>query len=489
MAWTTSPSRLKRKKTIAKLASLLLLALLAAPAGAKVRLGVVVSVDQMRADYLDRVFARVRDEGAVFTQARHTHIPTETAPGHAAISTGRLPDEHGIVGNDWYDRVAGKDAYCVGDAPFGLGPEHLSGPTLADGLKAAEPAARVFSVSSKDRSAVLLGGRKADIVLWFDRNAGEFVTSAYYRRPAWLDAFNAGLTKSGRLAKVDGRTPSSVMATPVLDQVLHDLVRELLEREKVGRGPGTDLLMISFSGTDTVGHSHGMQSAAMDAQLASLDQEFASLLKELEAASGGDLALALSADHGAAPEPEGPLGKAAGMRRFDWLAFGKSLEAALQKKWPAPGRRIVSYQVPHLYFDPVFIEKAGLAKIAKVLAKVDGVHAVYRADALAAGVYDADPLAPVLKRSVRADRSGDVFVITKPDVLLHDKVPGTSHGSPWDYDARVPLAFWGKGVKPGRVNAPAAVIDLAPTMARLLGFDYPPARGAAVRLEALAEAR
>lgn len=450
----------------------------------------VVVVDQMRADYLDRVFARLREEGAVFANARHTHMPTETAPGHAAISTGRLPDVHGIVGNDWYDRALGREVYCVGDEVFGIGPEHLGGPVLADAFKAADPRARVFALSSKDRSAVLLGGRKADLALWFDRHKGEFTTSGYYRRPAWLDAFNAGLKKSGRLPVADGKVSSALMASPVLDQVTRELASELVRREKVGRGASSDLLLVSFSGTDTVGHSHGIDSAEMTVQLASLDREFTLLLGELEKASGGDLVLALSADHGAVPEPEGAGGKAAGMRRLDWVAFGKSLEEALQKAWPAPGKSwIISYQVPHLYFDPVLLGQAGLDKVAQALSRVDGVHAAYVPQDVYARRHDADGLASVLRRSLRGDRSGDLLLVTRADVLLHDKVPGTSHGSPWDYDVRVPLVFWGKGVKKARVETPAAVIDLAPTLGRLLGFDYPAAEGGAVRLEAIAEAR
>ncbi|MCM2304362.1 MAG: alkaline phosphatase family protein, partial [Elusimicrobia bacterium] len=127
--------------------------LFASAADAAVRLGAVVVVDQMRPEYLDRSdlpdggFRRLRREGAVFTSARHLHIPTETAPGHAAISTGRSPAVHGIVANDWFDRTAGSETYCMADAAFGLGPEHLRGPTLADALKASEPGARVFAVS------------------------------------------------------------------------------------------------------------------------------------------------------------------------------------------------------------------------------------------------------------------------------------------------------------------------------------------------------
>lgn len=446
----------------------------------------VVSVDQMRAEYLDRVFSRLRSEGAVFTQARHTHVPTETGPGHAAISSGRLPRTHGIVGNDWYDRALGRETYCLEDSLYGLGPDHMQGPTLADGLKAVSPASRVFAVSSKDRSAITLGGRKADLALWFDRKKGEFVTSSYYRRPAWLDRFNARLKKSGRLALKDGRVSSADLASPVLDQVTRELVSELVARERPGRGPAPDLLLVSFSGTDTVGHSHGISGEPMRAQLESLDKEFSILLAQLEKASGGSLVLALSSDHGAAPEPEGEAGKALGIRRFAWGAFGKSLEAALQERWPSPSRRIVSNQVPHLYFDPAFAAEAGLEDIAETLGALDGVHRVYVPSGVLAGRYDADPLAQRLKMSIRPDRSGDLFLIVKEDVLLHDKVPGTSHGSPWDYDARVPLVFWGRGVKAGRYDAPAAVVDLAPTMARLLGFDYPAGDGGAVRVEALA---
>lgn len=484
-----SPSRSKRKKTIARIATFALLVLLAAPVAAKTRLAVVVAVDQMRPEYLDRVFARVREEGAVFTQARHTHLPTETAPGHAAISTGRLPVTHGIVGNDWFDHENGKDVYCVADAVFGIGPEHLSGPTMADALKAASPESRVFSLSSKDRSAVLLGGRKADLALWFDRQKGEFTTSGYYRRPAWLAAFNAKLKASGKLALKEGKVPSAVMASPALDVVTRELASELVRREKVGRGPSLDLLLVSFSGTDTVGHTHGIESAEMAAQLASLDKEFTVLLGELEKASGGELVLALSSDHGAAPEPERPLGKAQGIRRLDWLEFGKSLEATLQAKWPSADKRwIVSYQVPHLYLNRSLLARQDTRAVAAVLAKASGVHQVYVPADVQAGRHDADPLADVLKRSIRADRTGDLFLVTAEGVLLHDKIPGTSHGSPWAYDAAVPLAFWGKGVKKGRYDAPAAVVDLAPTFARLFGLDYPAGDGGAVRLEALAEA-
>jgi len=467
--------------------------LLASSAEAAVRLGVVVVVDQMKPEYLDRSdlpdggFRRLRREGAVFSQARHLHLPTETGPGHAAISTGRSPAVHGIVANDWYDRVAGSDTYCVADSVYGIGPEHLQGPTLADALKAAKPGARVFSVSGKDRGAVLLGGRKADIVLWFDRFKGEFTTSSYYRRPFWLDAFNAGLKKKGLLPSVNGRVAKALISSPAYDAALEQLVAELLTRERVGKGAATDLLLVSFSGTDLVGHAHGTEVPEMDAQLKSLDGILGRLLARAEKASGGSLALALSSDHGAIPAPEDASGKAAGVRRLNWMTFGENLEKALQAKWPLQDARwIVSNQVPYLYLNRRAAEARGLewggflAQAAKVLAAVDGLDSV-----IVPGTRGT-PFDDQIRRSYDPSRSGDLIAIMAKGVLLHDKAPGTSHGTPWDYDARVPLVFWGRGVRAGVVDAPAATVDLAPTLGRLLGLDYAPGEGSSVRAEALA---
>ncbi len=469
---------------------------LGSPAQAAVRLGVVVVIDQMRPESLDRSdlpdggFRRLRREGAVFTDARHLHIPTETGPGHAAISTGRGPAVHGIVANDWYDRVAGTETYCVADSAYGIGPEHLRGPTLADALKASSPRARVFSVSGKDRAAVLLGGRKADLVLWFDRFSGEFTTSPYYRRPSWLAAFNAELKKKNLLPVRGGRVPKDLIASPAYDAALDLLISELIARERVGRGPATDLLLISYSGTDLVGHRYGLEVPEMDAQLRSLDLILGRLLKRLEKASGGSLALAFSSDHGAIPAPEDASGKALGVRRLDWDAFGASLEKTMQEKWPLPNAPwILSNEIPHLYLNRRAAEGRGLEwndfldRAAKLLSGVDGVAAAY-----VPGEKGA-PFPELTRRSYDPGRSGDLFVIMGQNVLLHDMVPGTSHGTPWDYDARVPLIFWGRGVRAGRTASPAATVDLAPTLGRLLGLDYPLGEGAAVRTEAFAASR
>lgn len=455
----------------------------------------MVVVDQMRADYLERDpafsggFKRLAMEGAVFTQTRHLHIPTETGPGHAAISTGRAPITHGIVANDWYDRAAGADTYCVADDPYGIGPGHLDGPTLADALKAARPAARVFSVSGKDRAAVLLGGRRPDLALWLDRSKGVFTTSSYYRRPAWLDAFNARLAASKLLPLENGKLSAKVLASAAVDEATARLVEELAARERLGRGPDTDLLLVSFSATDTVGHRYGTEAPEMAAQLRALDAILGRLLAEWTKDASGSIDLAFSADHGAIPAPEDPSGRALGVRRLDWDAFGKAMEDALQKRWPAPGEKwILSESVPHVYLNRALSMKRGLdwrdfrREAAKILGGLDGVGRVILTEDVPS-LPDSDPLAAVLRRSVRADRSGDLYVIIAENYLLHDQPTGTSHGTPWDYDARVPLVFWGRGIAAAHLSAAASPMDIAPTLGRMLGLDYPARDGGTLRSE------
>jgi hypothetical protein len=297
----------------------------------------------------------------------------------------------------------------------------------------------VFAVSGKDRGAVILGGRKADLVLWFDRFKGEFTTSSYYKRPSWLSAFNAELKKKDLLPVKGARVPKELIASPAYDVALDLLVVELIKRERVGRGASTDLLMVSYSGTDLVGHTHGLEAAEMDAQLASLDAITGRLLARLEKASGGSLALAFSSDHGAIPSSEDAAGKALGVRRLHWEKFGTSLEKTMREKWPlTDGSWILSNQIPHLYLNRRAAEARGLEwddflkQAAKLLSGVDGFDGVYVAGS--AGT----PFDDQFRRSYDPGRSGDLFAIMGRNVLLGEAPPGTSHGTPWDYDARVP---------------------------------------------------
>ncbi len=456
------------------------------------RLGVVVVMDQMRSDYLERDpafnggFKRLAAEGAVFTEARHLHVPTETGPGHAAISTGRAPATHGIVANDWFDRAAGAQVYCVADDPYVVGPGRLSGPTLADALKSQDIRARVFAVAGKDRSAVLLGGRRPDLVLWLDKSRGVFTTSTYYRRPEWLDAFNAELIKSGLLSRGDSDQSPAISA---IDEATARLISELTRRERLGRGPSTDLLLVSFSATDLVGHAYGTEAPQMVSQLRALDAILGRMMHEWEAASSGSLALALTADHGAIPSPEDASGKRLGVKRISHRDLAAAMEAALQARWPAADQKwIVFSGVPHLYLNRALAAKRGLdwlalrREAAQALGKIDGISRVLVTGEISL-LDDSDPLNAVLRRSVREDRAGDLMVLLGENILLHDHPTGTSHGTSWSYDARVPLVFWGRGIRAARSEAASSPLDIAPTLARLLGVRYAAGDGGALRVE------
>lgn len=462
------------------------------------RLGIVVVVDQMRADYLERDpsfvggFKRLVREGLVFTNAAHLHLPTETAPGHAAIATGRAPVTHGIVANEWYDRALGTTTYCVADAPYGIGPGHLDGPTLADALKASRPKARVFAVSGKDRTAVILGGRHPDLVLWLDKRKGAFATSSYYRRPEWLDAFNSKLAASGLLPLKNGKVPADVLASPAVDAATARLIDELMEKEHVGRGADTDLLLVSFTSTDLVGHRYGIEAPEMAAQLRALDGILGRQLTAWQKASDGRLVLALSADHGAIPSDADPSGKRLGVKRVAWTGLEKRMEAALQARWPAPGAAwVLNDSLPHLYLDRALAARRGLDWGAFLRGASESLAKLPEIDraVVARDVPDLDPksaFAAVLKRSVREDRAGDLIVILRGGYLLDDSPAGTTHGTLWGYDANVPLVFWGAGVTAARSDASSSPLDIAPTLGSLLGLSYPAGDGGVLRPELVA---
>lgn len=462
-------------------------------AAEKPRLVVVVVVDQMRADYLERFstewkggFKRLREEAAVFAEARHGHVPTETGPGHAAILTGRHPNGHGIVGNEWLDLASGATAYCAGDSLHGFGPERLLAYTLGDALKAADAKSKVASLSGKDRSAIFLGGKRPDLALWYHRGLGEFGTSSYYARPGWLDGFNERLKrKGGPLHGRDAKALRLFIREPAIDEVLGDLVLKAAAALDLGGDAHTDLLAVSFSGTDYAGHDHGIDSPQMKAQLLTVDLQLGRLMKELESRAGvGRVMLALSADHGAIPEPEGPTGKALKTSRLPAGELYASLEKALQYHFPAKEPWLVSPYHPHYYLNRAQSKRVHpdwrvfLRQAAEVLRGAPHVSEVY----VPGEIPDNDPFAEVFRRSVYPGRSGDLMVRVDEGVSVSWD-PATDHGSPYDYDARVPLVFWGPAFKSVSVNGPVAVADLSATLAHVLGVSFP--SEGTVRSEAL----
>ena len=487
------------------------LAFLPSLAAAVPRLLVVLSVDQMRADYLDRYsgkftsgFKILFETGAVLTSARHDHVPTETAPGHAAILTGRTPDRHGIVGNDWFDRATGKETYCVSDEVHGKGPQNLEAYTLGDILKSKSPKSLVVSFSLKDRAAILMGGHKADAAVWWDKSKGEFVTSSYYARPAWLDDFNAKLkVPGGPLAGAPTTFFSKLLDTPKADRLLLDLVERAILEYPLGEDEATDILIVGFSGTDYVGHTYGPDSKQMSQQLLALDGEIGELLKVLGSKNG--VAVALTADHAVMPLPESAWGKEVKAKRLMDKDLQAAAEKALQALQPAPGQNwVLGLSMPNLFVNRELARSRGLdwglwlRQAAQAVGKLDGLSYAYVAGEVRAvaapqapipGMADPRPVeqrfAAEHERSFFPGRSGDLLLLARENVLIAFDKTGTTHGTPYDYDARVPMIFWGADFNTGLYAAPARVTDFAPTLGAALGVPFEPARGSRVWTEVL----
>jgi predicted AlkP superfamily pyrophosphatase or phosphodiesterase len=440
------------------------------------RLLLVVSVDQMRGDYFGKFkftkgFERLRAEGAHFSDAHHAHVPTETGPGHAVILTGKLPAQSGIVGNEWWDRSSGKLIYNMADSVHGTGPENIVTYTLGDAMKAKDPRTKVVGVSLKDRGAITMAGKRADLAVWYEKKKGRAVTSTYYGAPpSWVEKLTA---------------PEAILDSPAGDEFVLKLALEAIERFGLGKDEVTDVLTVSFSSPDYVGHRHGIDGPQLRAQYEALDGVLERLLAVAEKRAGkGRVLVALTADHGVVPSPEDASGQAMGVRRVSWKGFGDKLESELQKIAPAPGRKWLAANVlPNIYLDRALADEMKvdwsdfLDKAAAAAAKLDGVAEVYTSETYT--------VSPVVRRSYYAGRSGDLIVLPRPAVLFTDYVAGTSHGTPHAYDTHVPVLFWGEGIKPGEYKDKAWVADIAPTLARVLGLDFPPVEGSKVRAEAL----
>jgi len=443
-------------------------------ADTKPKLGVVLVVDQMRADYMERFadhgLGRFMKEGAYYENARHEHIPTYTAVGHSAISTGRYPKDHGIVGNDIYDRKTGKTVPFVKDEELGKGPFRLNAATLGDELKKTSAKSVVVSISGKDRSAILMGGKKADVVLWYSKKTGQFKSSSFYGKlPEWVEAWNA----ENKISK-DRR--KSVRKHPHLDQLTLSLARRAVEVMDLGEDDAPDLLFVGLSATDYLGHKVGPYDPLMDTQLKSLDRELGSFLDYLDRKVGANsYTAALSSDHGVLPLPESPEGKAMGARRVSSKDIRRYLESSLQTEYgmPTSGKEWVSgWNPPHVYLNLNSLKRSKRKKLVRRAADLLTVRDEFVWAHPVNSIPSKAEYAEYFRRSLPKGRAGDIAFLVKPGVLLTNYPKGTSHGTPYDYDSRVPIALLGFGVKPARHGREATAVEIAPTLGRLLGVKF-----------------
>ncbi|HEX9011707.1 MAG TPA: alkaline phosphatase family protein [Holophagaceae bacterium] len=503
------------------------------------KLVVVISIDQCSAELIQTYgpeltggLHRLLTDGVQFIEAYQDHGFTETGPGHSVLLSGRFPAHTGIVQNEWLDRATGKVTYCVadeaakpldGDRVHAASNARFLGDTLGDWLQAQVPGARAFSISGKDRAAILMAGHRPSGVFWFTGPSGFGSSTAYLPQlPAWLVRFDRGLatrfatrswlwtrdpgTPEGRVAQWtfgqtvvrNGALPRLIQGagmpldkgfttrftkSPFLDAVTEEGAEALVEGENLGRGPATDLLTVSFSATDYVGHNYGNLGTEMRDQMHRLDATLGRFLAFLKRRDPG-VWVVLSADHGGMDAVEALQAEGFPAHRVDTAPFLAALNAAMKERFKAAADLFACPTEPTmLYLAEDAVKAAGLDR-GTVLREAEAwlqarpeVAAAFTGqeleavDPAATGSPRDSRLDVLLRRSFLPGRSGDLLVAFKPFTLFGEPPREylAGHGSPWAYDRRVPLVFWGPW-KAGARPEPVRTVDLAPTLARELGI-------------------
>ena len=524
-----------------KLRCLALLTLLAGaipaqPVVGKPKLVVVVVVDQFRYDYLTRFRAdyhggldRMLREGAVFTNARYAQSPTVTAVGHSILLTGAMPTVSGIAGNAWFDREENKQVTSVCDWSCKLvgaetprpgprcedsdpaSPRRLLVSGIGDQLKDSDPRSKVFGLSLKPRSAILPSGHRADGAFWFDERSGAFISSDFYftELPRWVRQFNdQHLARAYLDKKWEGfeswdfhaeegspRKYERLAASPWGNELLEKLAEQAIDGEALGSRGATDLLIVSFSSNDYVGHRTGPDSPEVRDMCLRTDRLLAKLLDAVAKKIGLDNALfVLSADHGVAPVPEvqEPRKMPGG---YIYADIEDVVRTALRKKFGS-GELILASVENEIYLDYKALEqrKVDLATACRtgadaLLAAPIHVARVFTRDQLEGGAA-SDPIAQAVANGFYPARSGDIIVVFEPYWMPYMKPPAkTTHFTPYNYDTHVPVIFFGAGIKPGWYRDNIQVNDVAPTLAALMDVEIPSGAFGRVLTEALSERR
>jgi predicted AlkP superfamily pyrophosphatase or phosphodiesterase len=522
---------------LARLAALLALPLAAAAASAaeRPRLIVAISVDQFSADlfaqyrqHFDGGLQRL-SEGVVFPNGYQGHNATETCPGHSTILTGSRPARTGIIANNWFNLGLpreDKGVYCSEDprvpgssskgGQYTVSTYHLRVPALGDHMKRANPASRVAVVSGKDRAAIMMGGYRPDERWWWDHDLKAFVNPGAPATPRAVASANEGVKDAlsraraardlprvcephsravpvtgggkpvgaGRFAR-EADDKNGFRASPDFDRTVLDMGEALRREMKLGEGPATDLLILGLSATDYVGHTFGTQGSEMCIQLMALDEALGGFFRALDSTGIAYLVM-LTADHGGHDIPERH--RDHGMMdatRVDPALNSGNMAKALAARLKLPGEVLYGDGA----FGDMYIDrKLTAAQRARVLREA---VAAYRRHAQVAAVFTKAELAAApgpsgppdtwsliqrAKASFDPERSGDFIVLLKPRVTpIFDTSRGyvSTHGSPWDYDRRVPILFWRKGMTSFEQSLAVETADILPTLAATIGVTIP----------------
>lgn len=506
----------------------------------KTKLIVGIVVDQMRWDYINQFkpyfssqqgFLRFINEGASCNNNLIPYVPTVTACGHAAVYTGTTPAMHGITGNQWFDNYKKRTVYCVEDpnvqsvgveasSAGKMSPVNLWTSTIGDEMKLASNfKSKVFGISIKDRGAIIPAGHSADGAFWYDSKSGNFISSTYYANnlPAWVTAFNGqhrvdsfyakgwnlslgksvyeancdtdanayegtpfGASQKGfpyTLSQFIGKDYGKIASTPFGNDLVVEMAERALINEQLGKDEVTDLLAISFSSPDYIGHSFGPNSwetldgyIKLDAQLAQL---FASLDKQV---GKNNYTVFLTADHAVASIPDFAKKHHLPGGLVNEPALTKEINQALTKNG-LDQRLIAAYGEYTIHFNHPLMDSLGIAQ--EKLIKIVSEAAVQYPGILQVVDYKNAAIAALpiqfrerIANSYNPQRTGDLFIVTKSGYM--DGYPtGTTHGSLYNYDAHIPLLWYGNGIKKGQVNTVNYMTDIAPTITTLLGIQMP----------------
>ena len=507
----------------------------------KPKLVVGIVIDQMRWDYLYRFqplfaanggFKRMMNDGFNCNNTLIPYTPTVTACGHTCVYTGSVPNIHGITGNNWWDKAANKEMYCTEDKSVSavgnskgdagkMSPKNMLTTTIGDELRLASNfKSKVIAVAFKDRGAILPAGHSANAAYWYDRATGEFISSSYYinNLPQWVNNFNSrkivdsfytlgwqtklnketylqyctedvkdyenkafGKEAQGfpynNLAQFINKDYNKIISTPFGDKIIIELAKSALLNEKLGANNATDMLAVSFSSPDYVGHSFGPNSwEVLDAYIR-LDEELGKFFDFLNAQYGkGNYLSFLTADHAVAHVPGFMQEHKLPGGVFDDRAAEKEMNTLLMNQFGA-SRLIVSssnFQISlnHNKIDSLKLDEKKIAQwIIQYLKSRDEIMNAFELDDLMKQPMNKT-VREMLANGYFSGRSGDIQYILKPGFIDGMKT-GTTHGLWNPYDTHIPLLWYGWGIKKGSTHRETYMTDIAATLAALLKIQMP----------------
>ena len=514
--------------------ALSLLILRPALAATPPKLIVAILVDQLRYDYLERFqdqfttngFRLFLDRGVFLTSAHYDYMPTLTGPGHASFMSGSGPAQHGIIGNEWFDKKTGKTMYCVQDSSVtgggaasggAMSPRNFIGSNFADEMRLRFQS-KVVGMSMKDRGAVLPAGKKPAGAYWFEAGTGNFITSTYYKNelPEWVNQFNARKRAADFIGQTWDRLLDpkiyhfpddalgeevlngekrpvfphrviqsksgfgAILPTPFGNQILAEFARAAIEGEHLGESAQPDLLAISFSSPDYCGHAFGPYSQEIQDMVLRLDRQLEEFFHYLDGRIGlSNISMVLTADHGVAPTAEFAATQGLEGGRVNLSTFATNLVAKLKAKF-GPGEYLLANKIfdGQLYFNHTFLESSKLspAQIAPFIRDValsSGMfQAAYSRDQLLEGRAPGH-FGKLVIEGYNPERSGDMVLVLKPYLMQGSGSTGTTHGLPYSYDTHVPVLFYGAAFRKGRYADPFNITDIVPTLAATLHMDVP----------------